>query len=128
LIVTEFRVSTFHTGSRFVRRTLSHNTGSNTTAIQRKQANKPNTATSRCLFQDNKLTNTTADIKTTKTGETPSRPDGPYELAGCQNRMLKYASGTSVNNATLKTLDGVEVAIMSREPNVQSSGTRDQNA
>ena len=79
--------------------------------IQRKQANKPNTATSRCLFQDNRLTNTTADIKTTKPGETPSCPEGPYELAGCQNRMLKYASGTSVNNAALKTLDGVEVAI-----------------
>jgi hypothetical protein len=35
--------------------------------------------------------------------------------------MLKYASGTSVNNATLKTLDGVEVAIMSREPNCYST-------
>src|SRR3954471_20724204 len=97
---------------RMVMRTLSHNTGSRTTAIQRKQANKPNAATSRCLFHDNKLTNTTADIKTTKTSETPSRPVGPYELAGCQNRMLTYASGTSVNNAALKILDRIEVAIV----------------
>jgi hypothetical protein len=56
---------------------LSHKTGKRTTASHSRQANKPSTATNRCLFQDNTLTKNTAVIKTTQMGEIPSRPDDP---------------------------------------------------
>jgi hypothetical protein len=104
---------------RLVTRTCSHNAGNSTTAIQRKPANSPSAATSRHRFQDNRLTKTTETIKTAKAGETPSRPDGPYALAGRQSHMLRYARGTSVKSAALKTLDGVEAVI-----NVQHGMTR----
>jgi hypothetical protein len=61
------------------------------------------------------LTRKTAAINTAQTGNL-SAPDSPFpgganELYGRQNPMLKYAAGTSVNRAALKTLDGFESAI-----------------
>jgi hypothetical protein len=55
---------------------LSHNTGSST-ATQRRQANNPNTATHRWVFQDMTLTKKTATIKTVQIKGIPSRPNLP---------------------------------------------------
>jgi hypothetical protein len=84
--------------------------------MQGKQVTCPNAATYRSPFQDKRLTKTTAAIKTAKAGETPSRPEGLNALAGCQNRMLKYARGTSVSSSSLETLDGVKAIIISSAP------------
>jgi hypothetical protein len=106
---------------RLVRHTVSHNTGSKTTASQRKQANKPNTATSRYVLHDNKLTRNTAAISTPQIRKlsVPENPV-PNELYGRQNLMLKYAAGTSVKSAALKTLDEVESVIAASVPNEKS--------
>ena len=44
----------------------------------------------------------------------------PNELYGRQNLMLKYAAGTSVKSAALKTLDEVESVIAASVPNEKS--------
>jgi len=88
-------------------------------ASQRKQANKPNMATSRYVLQDNKLTRNTAAISTPQIRKLsdPENP-APNELDGRQNLMLKYAAGTSVKSAALKTLAEVEPVMAASVPKV----------